>query len=133
MCIIWYNLFLIFHFCQINERLRDDPSTDVTAPKVQFPPLDLCPMCRFSAPILNSSPEVFSLNGVTWNTTEVYTFLLTYYSREIDRNRGKKLDTGAHLVPLCYFVFAFVCLLLILFIRKICHRKQKIMGRFKQY
>lgn len=112
-------------------RLQDDPSTDTRAPKVQFPPLEICPNCRFTAPILEPTSEVFSLNGVTWNTTEVYNFLLSYYNRHRKENLGVLHEDNHKLI--CYSIYALLILLLVFFIRKICHRKQKILGRFKQF
>ncbi|KAI6660952.1 Oxidase 1 [Oopsacas minuta] len=118
---------------KINERLKDDSSTDPIAPKIQFPPQDICPSCRFSAPILNPTSEVFSLNSVTWNTTEVHNFLMSYYNRHKKEKLGDPVIFSQHLVPICYLFYGLIILLLIFLVRKICHRKQRILNRFKQY
>ncbi|CAG0915518.1 unnamed protein product [Notodromas monacha] len=54
---------------KVNKRLAGDISEDPAAPKIQFPPPQLCPDC-------------FDDSSAKWVKDRVYDFLLSYYGRE---------------------------------------------------
>ncbi|EDV28185.1 Sulfhydryl oxidase 1 [Trichoplax sp. H2] len=63
-----------------NSRLKDDKSTDPEFPKVQFPPLYLCPTCRLPSQSYNDST-------IKWNKDNVLKFLQKFYS-DIEYNEN---------------------------------------------
>jgi hypothetical protein len=66
---------------QVNKRLAEDEKSGATDgdplfPKVQWPPAELCPLCRLPLP---SGQADHSATDVEWNEDEVHRFLVRFY------------------------------------------------------
>lgn len=76
-----------FWLVQVNKRVGEqelqDHSGDPFFPKIQWPPPELCPLCR--VPSLATGQD----QDPEWNEDEVYRFLLAYYAD------SSKLDAAA--------------------------------------
>ena len=62
----------------MNRRLealeKSNGDGDPAFPKAQWPPAELCPLCRL--------PSLGNKGEITWNEEEVYRFLLAFYRGE---------------------------------------------------
>lgn len=68
---------------QVNRRLGAEDKPGAAFPHIQFPPVSLCSSCRSGEATGEGNEEV-----VPWQEDEVYTFLLSYYSGEQQKESG---------------------------------------------
>lgn len=73
---------------QVNKRVAKEELTDLSGdrlfPKVQWPPPDLCPLCRAPSLATAAASESTALEP-EWNEDEVFHFLLRFYGDEARR------------------------------------------------
>jgi thiol oxidase len=81
---------------QVNKRLAkqelQDHSGDPFFPKTQWPPPELCPLCRVPRLVTGQAAE----QDPEWNEDEVYRFLLNFYGDSGKPDAAATFFSGRH-------------------------------------